>query len=51
MKINVSVPNYAFVVLKSFSLSTGRSVEEVCSALLISCAKNIKDKRVVSSDK
>lgn len=51
MKITVSVPNYVFVVLKSFSLSTGRSVEDVCSAFLIACAKNIKEKGYVKSDK
>lgn len=51
MKITVSVPEYAYVVLKCFALSTGRSVEDVSSAFLISCAKNIKEKGYVKSGK
>lgn len=47
MKLIISIPEYAYFVLKRFALSTGRSIEEVSSALLISCSKNIKDKGYV----
>lgn len=47
MEITIFVPEYAYVILKHFALLTGRSVEEVSLAFLISCSKNIKDKGYV----
>lgn len=47
MKLIIFIPEYAYFVLKRFALFTGRSVEEVSSAFLVSCAKNIKDKGYV----
>lgn len=51
MKLTISVLEYAYSVLKRFALLTGRSVEDVSSAFLVSCAKNIKEKGYVKSDK
>lgn len=51
MKLTISVPEYAYFVLKRFALSVGRSVEDVSSAFLVSCAKNIKEKGYVKNVK
>lgn len=51
MKITIFIPEYVYVFLKHFALLTGRSVEEVSSAFLISCSKNIKEKGYVKNVK
>ena len=51
MKITVSIPEYVYFVLKCFALSTGRSVEEVSSAFLVSCAKSVKEKGYIKNVK
>lgn len=51
MKITIFVPEYAYVILKHFALLTGRSIEDVSSAFLVSCAKSVKEKGFVKNVK
>lgn len=51
MKITIFVPEYAYVILKHFALLTGRSIEDVSFAFLVSCAKSVKEKGYVKNVK